>query len=220
MFGWLLFIMSHNLDSMDEENSVPILYFDMQGSSLIVNDRIAHEIFDNGYFGQWISDNSLVLEPEEILLLMDRKRIVVMNLTTKEKITSSELVAHFTKVNKTFWSRYLVYKDLRNRGYVVRIGTKITAPFRIYSRGGKPGESVSKKVIFPLSEGQDLDLDFLDQLVNQSKIDRKILLLSVVDRLGDVTYYQASQLELERNELEYEYRDEFPQTDQQNKEED
>jgi tRNA-intron endonuclease len=211
--------MSFNLDSTDEEISVPILYFDMQGSSLTVNDHFAHEIFDNGYFGQWKKKNSLVLEPEEILLLMDRKRIVVINLSTNQEITSSELVTHFTNINKSFWSRYLVYKDLRNRGYVVRIGTQITAPFRIYSRGGRPGESISKKVIFPLSEGEDLDLDFLDQLVNQSKIDRKTLLLSVVDRLGDVTYYQVSQLELEHNELEYEYRDELPQTNQENKEE-
>ena len=207
--------MSFNLDPLDKETAIPILYFDMQSSSLTLNDEIAHEIFSNGYFGQWTSKKNLILEPEEILLLMDRKRIVLMNTLTNQKITSTELVAHFTELNKTFWSRYLVYKDLRNRGYVVRIGTQITAPFRIYSRGGKPGESVSKKVIFPLSEGEDLDLDFLDQLVNQSKIDRKTLLLSVVDRLGDVTYYQASQLELERNELEYEYRDELPQTNQE-----
>ncbi|MFX1517496.1 MAG: tRNA-intron lyase [Promethearchaeota archaeon] len=212
--------MSLNLDSPDEESSIPLLYFNMQDSSLILTDDIAHDIFNNGYFGQWTSKNTLVLEPEEILLLIDRKRISLVHFTTNQKITSAELVAHFTRINKFFWSRYLVYKDLRNRGYVVRIGTKVTAPFRIYSRGGKPGESISKKVIFPLSEGEDLDLDFLDQLVNQSKIDRKTLLLSVVDRLGDVTYYQASQLELEHNELEYEYRDELPQITPENKEED
>jgi hypothetical protein len=40
-------------------------------------------------------------------------------------------------------------------------------------------------------------------------------LLSVVDRLGDVTYYQASQLELEPNELEYEYRDELSSSKEQ-----
>ncbi len=211
--------MSPDLDSTEEEISVPTLYFDMEGSSLIVNDLIAREIFDNGYFGHWTSENSLVLEPEEILLLMDRRRIEVFNSTTKQKITSSEIVAHFTKKNKDFWSRYLVYKDLRNRGYIVRIGTRITAPFRIYSRGGKPGESISKKVIFPLTEGEDLDLDFLDQLVNQTKIDRKILLLSVIDRLGDVTYYQASQLELDLNELEYEYRDELTSNNVQIKDE-
>ncbi|MFX1286128.1 MAG: tRNA-intron lyase [Promethearchaeota archaeon] len=215
MSGWYLPIMAPDLDSANEEIIVPILYFDMECSTLTVHDHVAHEIFNNGYFGQWTSENSLVLEPEEILLLMDRKRIEVLNTTTNKKITSSEIVAHFTEKNNDFWSRYLVYKDLRNRGYVVRIGTQITAPFRIYSRGGKPGESVSKKVIFPLSEGEHLDLDFLDQIVNQTKIDRKILLLSVVDRLGDVTYYQASQLELEPNELEYEYRDELTPSNEQ-----
>lgn len=203
--------MTSDQDSADE---IPIVYFDMEGTSLSVNEDIAHEIYDSGYFGQWTSENSLLLEPEEILLLMDRRRIEVYHSRTKQKITASEIVTHFTRMNQSFWSRYLVYKDLRNRGYIVRIGTQITAPFRIYARGAKPGESVSKKVIFPLAEGENLDLDFLDQLVNQTKIDRKMLLLSVVDRLGDVTYYQASQLELDPNELEYEYRDELEPTNQ------
>lgn len=211
--------MSPDPDSTDKEISIIILYFDNESSSLTVNDSKAHEIFENGYFGQWTSEKSLTLEPEEILLLMDRKRIKVLNSSTKQEITSSEIVAHFTKKNIDFWNRYLVYKDLRNRGYVVRIGTRITAPFRIYSRGGKPGESISKKVIYPLPEGEFLDLDFLDQIVKQTKIDRKALLLSVVDRLGDVTYYQASQLELDHNELEYEYRDELVLTNNQIEEE-
>lgn len=195
-------------ESRFEDSSIPKVYLNMKSSTLIINNPIAGNIFDNGYFGQWISENSLALEPEEILLLMDRGRIEVYHSLTKEQMCSSEIVTHFSKLKKNFWSRYLVYKDLRNRGYVVQMGTRITAPFRIYSRGGKPGQSVSKTVIFPIPEGEDLDLDFLDQIVNQTKIDRKKLLLSVVDRLGDVTYYQASQLKLEPNELEYEYRDE------------
>ncbi|MFX0185785.1 MAG: tRNA-intron lyase [Candidatus Hodarchaeota archaeon] len=195
-------------DSRSEDSSIPKVYLNMKSLTLIIKDPIARNIFDNGYFGQWISENSLALEPEEILLLMDRGRIEVYNSLTKKQMSSSEIVTHISKYKKNFWSRYLVYKDLRNRGYVVQMGTKITAPFRIYSRGGKPGQSVSKTVIFPIPEGEDLDLDFLDQIVNQTKIDRKKLLLSVVDRLGDVTYYQASQLKLEPNELEYEYRDE------------
>ncbi len=206
---WNLLIMSQNTDSIDEEHVIPKLFFNMKDESLIIKDPIARSIFDNGYFGQWTDKSVLKLEPEEILLLIDRSRIEIWNQTKNQSITSSELVDHFTDKNKDFWSRYLVYKDLRNRGYVVRMGTRITAPFRIYSRGGKPGESISKIIVFPLSEGEELNLDFLDQIVNQTKIDRKKLLLSVVDQLGDVTYYQASQLELEPNELEYEYRDEL-----------
>ncbi len=192
-----------------QEDTPPSLMFDMKEAQIYVIKPLASEIFENGYFGIWTADGSLCLEPEEILLLLDRGRIEVINASTKENISSEDLVIHFTKMNRNFWSRYLVYKDLRNRGYVVTIGTRITAPFRIYSRGGKPGESVSKKVIYPIPEGEDIDLDLLDQIVKQAKIDRKKLLLSVIDRLGDVTYYQASQLELEYNELEYEYKDEI-----------
>lgn len=196
-------------DKPSQEDTTPSLTFDMKEAQIYVSKPLATEIFENGYFGIWIADDSLCLEPEEILLLLDRGRIEVINEITKELVSSEDLVIHFTNINRNFWSRYLVYKDLRNRGYVVSIGTRITAPFRIYSRGGKPGESVSKKVIYPIPEGEDIDLDLLDQIVNQAKIDRKKLLLSVIDRLGDVTYYQASQLELEYNELEYEYRDEI-----------
>jgi len=196
-------------DQPPQEDTTPSLMFDMKEAQIYVSKPLASEIFENGYFGIWIADDSLCLEPEEILLLLDRGRIEVINEITKQPISSEDLVIHFTKINRNFWSRYLVYKDLRNRGYVVSIGTRITAPFRIYSRGGKPGESVSKKVIYPIPEGEDINLDLLDQIVKQAKIDRKKLLLSVIDRLGDVTYYQASQLELEYNELEYEYRDEI-----------
>jgi tRNA-intron endonuclease len=169
---------------------------------------VAQNIFENGFFGNWISEVTLALAPEETLLLLDRGRIEIYSENPEQRILPSDIVTHFLKEMKDFWPRYLVYKDLRNRGYVVKIGTRVTAPFRIYSRGGKPGEAVSNVTVFPLPEGNYLDLDFLDQIVSQARIDRKKLLLSVIDRLGDVTYYTASQLELEKNELEYEYRDE------------
>ncbi len=208
--------MSSDQKSVEDERELPILHIDMESASIIITNPIAQEIFENGYFGQWTNENSLKLEPEELLLLLDRGRIEIHDTIKKIKLTSSKIVSHFSRKSKGFWSRYLVYKDLRNRGYVVQMGTQITAPFRIYPRGGKPGEAVSKTVIFPISEGEDLDLNFLNQIVNQSKIDRKKLLLSVIDRLGDVTYYQASELILQPNELEYEYRDELINTKKPN----
>ena len=197
------------IEPSTKDDMPPSLSFDMSMPQLVVEKPLASEIFENGYFGHWTSENTLCLEPEEILVLLDRGRIVLKLSESDENIASEDLVIHFTNLNPNFWSRYLVYKDLRNRGYVVSIGTRITAPFRIYSRGGKPGESVSKTVVYPIPEGEDVNLDLLDQIVKQAKIDRKKLLLSVIDRLGDVTYYQASQLELEYNNLEYEFRDEI-----------
>ncbi|MHA1227064.1 MAG: tRNA-intron lyase [Candidatus Hodarchaeales archaeon] len=190
------------------EDKIKVLYLDNKKKNITISNPLAQEIYDNGYFGRWVSDSSLVLEPEEIMLLLDRKRIQILDSESEKILSSADIVNIFSNNSVDLWSRYLVYKDLRNRGYVVTIGTQVTAPFRIYPRGGKPGDSVSKTVVFPLPEGESIDLDFLDQIVKQAKIDRKKLLLSVIDRLGDVTYYQASQLDLEPNELEYEFRDE------------
>ncbi|MHA1972183.1 MAG: tRNA-intron lyase [Candidatus Hodarchaeales archaeon] len=190
------------------EEKIKILYLDNKKKNITISKPLAQEIYENGYFGHWLSKSSLVLEPEEIMLLLDRKRIEVLDSESEKVLSSADIVNIFSDNSVDLWSRYLVYKDLRNRGYVVTIGTQVTAPFRIYPRGGKPGDSISRTVVFPLPEGESIDLDFLDQIVKQAKIDRKKLLLSVIDRLGDVTYYQASQLDLEPNELEYEFRDE------------
>jgi tRNA-intron endonuclease len=200
--------MTPDSDAPNDDKMVSALFYDKTNLNLTVNNPVAQYIFDNGFFGNWISETTLVLAPEETLLLLDRGRIEIYGENSEQRILPSELVTHFLNEMEDFWPRYLVYKDLRNRGYVVKMGTRVTAPFRIYSRGGKPGESVSNVTVFPLPEGNYLDLDFLDQIVSQARIDRKKLLLSVIDRLGDVTYYTASQLELEKNELEYEYRDE------------
>ncbi|MHA2112859.1 MAG: hypothetical protein ACW98W_15380 [Candidatus Hodarchaeales archaeon] len=121
-------------EQTSQDDTPPSLMFDMKEAQIHVGKPLASEIFENGYFGIWTDDASLCLEPEEILLLLDRGRIEIINSSTKEFISSEDLVIHFTKINRNFWSRYLVYKDLRNRGYVVSIGTRITAPFRIYSR--------------------------------------------------------------------------------------
>ena len=203
-----------NEDQVD--SGIPILDFRLNDGVLIITNPIAKEIYENGYFGRWINETTLSLEAEEILLLLDRKKIIVQDPETRKILDSADIVNSFSNDTNDLWSRYLVYKDLRNRGYVVSMGTQVTAPFRIYSRGGKPGESVSKIVVYPLPEGEDIDLDFLDQIVKQANLDRKKLLLSVIDRLGDVTYYQVSQLNLERNELEYEYHQNFETQNKEN----
>lgn len=211
-------MMSMSSDENEDhvDSGIPILDFRLKDGVFITTNPNVKEIYENGYFGRWINETTLSLAAEELLLLLDRKKILIQDPETKENLSSADIVNYFASDTNDLWSRYLVYKDLRNRGYVVSMGTQVTAPFRIYSRGGKPGESVSKFVVFPLPEGEDIDLDFLDQIVKQANLDRKKLLLSVIDRLGDVTYYQVSQLNLERNELEYEYHQDFDAQNEKN----
>ena len=188
-------------------------------SKVIVQEEEARIFYDQNYFGTLTEGSGLRLEPEEALLLFERKRLEIripnsMKIKT-ELLTANELVQIFSKNDPWFWVRYQVYKDLRNRGYIVRLGYGELAPYRLYPRGSRPEESVSKTFVYPLGEGGHLGLERLDQIVGSARISRKKLLLGVVDRLGDVTYYHASQLTLERNPYNYEFRDEGEDNEEQ-----
>lgn len=181
-------------------------------SKVIVYEDEAIVFYEQGYYGTVEEGKGLCLEPEEALLLFERKRLEInlkeSEIARNDALTAGTLVHIFSENDPWFWVRYQVYKDLRNRGYVVRLGYGEFAPYRLYPRGASAKESVSKKLVYPLGEGDHLDLQRLDQIVASARSSRKDLLLGVVDRLGDVTYYHASQLELKHNSCNYEFQDE------------
>ena len=57
----------------------------------------------------------------EALYLLDKELLEVNDEDGKEMDFQS-LLRHYEKVNENAWVSYLVYRDLRSRGYVVREG--------------------------------------------------------------------------------------------------
>ncbi|MFX1511382.1 MAG: tRNA-intron lyase [Promethearchaeota archaeon] len=188
----------NNNDSSEKEE-IPIPLSTLVDNQVIISGPEATTTYENGFYGT-LENEKLVLEAEEAILLLERKRIHVSS-SEGVQLSPSDLVAHFSTQKPNFWAQYLVYKDLRNRGYVVRLGFGESAPYRLYHRGGKPGTDVSKTIVYPLPEGQDLELSKLDEITAGARRARKRLILAVVDRIGDVTFYSADQLKLERNQF-------------------
>ena len=52
-----------------------------------------------------------------------------------------------------------------------------------------------------------MELYELEQLEELAHANRKTLILGIVDRGGDVTYYRASEFTLNKNTEQYEFRD-------------
>ena len=90
--------------------------------------------------------------------------------------------------DKEFWLNWQVFKDLRERGYWVKSGAKFGAPFRVY----KPGDKHSRWLVFPVYESKKLDLHQWISLNRVAHSTNKHLLLAVVDKEGDVIYYEIS----------------------------
>ena len=87
-----------------------------------------------------------------------------------------------------FIRRYLVYRDIRERGYVIQPGPH---DFRVFRRGHKPGTGKSRYLIRVLSERDLIDFDHLSRDVLTAINMRKQYLLAVVDDEDELTYYEV-----------------------------
>ena len=167
-----------------------------QNDQILVTGHDASTLFNSGFYGELKNQELLILGDVEATNLIERKRLEIIDEETDSPIPLPEVVSKFAKLSPNFWIKYLVYKDLRMRGYVVRIGFEEPLMFRVYPRGGQPGKDPAKHFVAPLTEGTRLPLDTLEHLFAISLSARKQLILAVIDRSGDVTYYRAQEIEL------------------------
>ena len=86
-----------------------------------------------------------------------------------------------------FLRSFLVYRDLRERGYVVQTGPH---DFRVFRRGEKPGTGESLYLVRVLSERDPILFGKLIEEVVASKNMRKQYVLAVVDDEEELTYYE------------------------------
>lgn len=89
------------------------------------------------------------------------------------------------------YGKYVVFRDLKNRGYVIKTGFKYGSEFRLYERGGGPGEGHSDYLVKIIFENYDIKaLDFASYLRVSHGVNKK-LLLAIVDEDFDITYYNV-----------------------------
>lgn len=185
---------------MDEEDIVeePIEE-DEEPSGVIFDGKKGYVAKDNadrisqqGFYGARLDDGRLELEPVELLHLIERKRIFV-ETKSDEKIEADFIVNELIDEDPSLWVRYLVFRDLRSRGYAVRSGFGRGIGFRVYARGDRPGVATADQLIYVLKEGIPISLQDLDMVTETALTSRKKLVFALVDQSGEVNYYKVAQ---------------------------
>lgn len=110
-------------------------------------------------------NGELLLNFYEALHLVDRGLLEVKN-EKGEKVGFQELLQFSEKNDENAWAKYMVYRDLRSRGYVVREGFGMGVDFRVYDRGDY-GKDTAKYLVLTLQEGKPITLEELTQIVRQ-----------------------------------------------------
>lgn len=152
----------------------------------------ADRLSQQGFYGTRIDGNKLELEPVELLHLIERKRVVVTT-PSGEHVGSDYIVNDLLVDDPDLWIQYLVFRDLRSRGYAVRKGFGSGIGFRVYARGDRPGTANAKELVYILKEGVPISLSDLDLVTKTAAGSRKDLLFALVDQNGEVNFYRVAQ---------------------------
>lgn len=131
----------------------------------------------------------LILSPYEIYFLVDKGRIRVVDKKNEQEFSLKDLVEKFSVRKPASWIKYLVYRDLRDRGYIVR--EIDTVDFEIYGKG------VTRRLIYIVYEGFEANIKELNKLLKFAVQERKELIIAVIDRRTDLVYYSLTELVVE-----------------------
>lgn len=164
----------------------------LEGSEVVVRDQSeASQIYNKGYYGVPQTGGGLKLDVMEATYLVESERLVVQS--DGKTLAAGDLLRLAHKQSPGFELRYLVYRELRQRGYIVKLGQQ-PLDFRVFPRGGSPNKTPSKWWVAAISERSTFDLGQLLDNLDRTLDVRKKLLLAVVDEESDVTYYEVRRI--------------------------
>ncbi len=109
---------------------------------IIWNIEDSKKLFSQGYYGKPIGipkpkieeiNVPLILDLIEGYYLLERKKITIYQ--SKKKVTNRKMLEICKKEYHDFDKKYLVYKNFRDKGYIVNPGIKFGCDFAVYQKG-------------------------------------------------------------------------------------
>lgn len=153
-------------------------------NKFIVDERSFQSLNSKG-FGTKI-DNLNFLDIYEATYLLEKKKIKIISSDKEWNIEDIERKKQFSL------NEYLVYKDLKSKGYQVKSGFKYGFSFRVYDKGIKEGDDHSLwlvEILYENDKEKIKDFSAKNRIANTT---RKKMLMAIVDNENNITYYESS----------------------------
>jgi tRNA-intron endonuclease, archaea type len=170
--------------------------FNKKHQKFLVEEEKHRDQLRNRGFGEKENGN-YNLKSYEALYLSHTKKITVKE---HNKILGFEdLVKILIKRDKNVLTRFMVYRDLRSRGYIPKEGFGFGVDFRVYGRG-EYEKKAAKYVVFGIIEGTKIKADRLAKAIEQIARMGKDAVVAVIERRGEVIDYKISRVSFPENE--------------------
>jgi tRNA-intron endonuclease, archaea type len=159
------------------------------GEIVSTNESEAFTLYKKSNFGQPIGQK-IQYSLAEALYLVEKGKI---DITKNKKILQfEELFKLFKKIDSRIQLKYPVFRDLRDKGYVVKTALKFGADFRVYEKGTTPDEEHAKWIVFVEHESKKFSWHEFSAKNRVAHSTKKNLLIAIIDEESDVSYYEVS----------------------------
>jgi tRNA-intron endonuclease len=165
----------------------------LSGTKVIVGDPESKTLLKERGFGE-AEGKHLVVSLIEAVYLADGGKFDVID--GNKKLNLEDLIKLGSKSEKEFYNKYLVYKDLRERGLLVRTGLKFGTDFRIYERGSQVGRGHSAYLVHVVPEEYTCSFPEMARAIRLAENVNKKMIYGIVDEEGDVNYYLVDRMKL------------------------
>ena len=183
------------LDFLFIMDETPLVNGQLISDQTCISDKsMIHELEQKGY-GE-IENKKLFLQEFETLYLLYTKKLILKK--GKKYFDFDSFMNLCQKTNSEILTKFLIYRDLRNRGYVVKDGFGFGSDFRVYERGHF-GEKGAKFLIFGLNEGQQEKMGTLQKKIQEITQMGKEPIIAVIERRGEIIYYKINKMNFYEN---------------------
>ena len=167
---------------------------DRNGVIVIESVKQQDQLRSKGY-GEKIKD-TYILESYEALFLLYCKRLVLKK--QKTILDFSNFLQTLLKIDLFIFTKFLIFRDLRTRGYIAKEGFGFGNDFRVYERG-EYSRKAAKYVIFGINEGISIKANILFQNIRSIEKMGKEAIIAVIERRGEIIYYKVNLKKFSQN---------------------
>lgn len=163
-----------------------MITFELSGEKFYSEEIEAFDLHSKSKYGIKQEDRIILSFPEALYLLNEDKIEIRSN---KNELGFDDVLERGDEAEKDLMERYLVFKDLRERGYIVKSGLKYGSHFRAY-RGNMKDHA--PYIIQVIPQNRKISPIKITGDVRVARSVRKNLIYAFVDEDNSVVYYNLS----------------------------
>lgn len=163
---------------------------------VIWSPKEGSSLYELGFYGKPLGvskpketefDVPLILDLIEGVYLLEKRRIKVVYGPQGKQMSLSRLQKVAKRVHDGFEIKYKIYRDLREKGYIVTPGIKYGCDFAVYEHG--PGIDHAPYIVQVKKPEEELSASEIVKAGRLAATVRKIFIMAIVDAKNDRLTY-------------------------------